>query len=148
MKCVICEKEAEYVKDGMSLCEKHFKAQKVGDKEIDLVKIQIYTDSCHAKVTTLLGFMIAYFVGLSAIFYGVLYQAINATSTVSFWISVNTWSYGMIVTVIGTFIIGFVTLFIYRGDIKAISRMIEDVKAGKELPPLDRIGRKVKPEKQ
>jgi hypothetical protein len=25
LKCVFCEKEAEYVKDGMSLCENHFK---------------------------------------------------------------------------------------------------------------------------
>jgi hypothetical protein len=52
LKCVFCEKEAEYVKDGKSLCENHFKqylqkmeclskAQQVENRETDTLQIKL-----------------------------------------------------------------------------------------------------------
>jgi uncharacterized membrane protein len=52
LKCVYCEKEAKYVKDGMSFCEDHFKqylqkmdcstkTQQAKNRDIELQKIQV-----------------------------------------------------------------------------------------------------------
>lgn len=125
-------------------------AKKMDDRtfQSEMAKIQIYSDFCHVRVTSLLGFIVAYFIGSIAIFSGVLYQAINATNPLSISISVNTWYYGLATTVIVTLVIGFITFCIYRNDIKTISKMIEDVKGGKELKPLERIRQEDKPEKR
>lgn len=73
MKCVICRKEAQFVQSGMSLCEEHFKAQQVGDKEIDLLKIQICADRCHTILT--IGFSLGFVaLGFWGIFATVFYQ--------------------------------------------------------------------------
>jgi hypothetical protein len=136
IKCVLCGAEAEYIKDGMSLCEKHFKAQQIGDKEIDLVKIQIYADKCHTFLTAFLslGFVV---LGLWAVFATLYYQGLFAFN----FPFINAGYLGMGVISILAFIVFWISFTTYNRDSRKISKMIEAVKKGEQLPALDKLGK-------
>jgi len=134
MKCVICGEKAEYVQSGMSLCEKHFKAQQVGDKEIDLMKIQVYANRCHTFLTVGLSFAFVVF-GLFAVFATLYYQSLMAFN----FYFVNVYNVGMAV-ISSLFVITFwIFLRKYRRDFRRISRMINTVQKGRHLPDLDKL---------
>jgi hypothetical protein len=109
--------------------------RKRASKTIDLLKIQIYADRSHTKLTSLLSFLFAYFIGLMVLFYTVLYQGLGPSP-------VTTWVVGLIGTAVST--IGFLiyVLWDYYEDVRAISRMIEAVREGKPLPELEKLSRK------
>jgi hypothetical protein len=134
LKCVLCGMEAEYVRDGMSLCEKHFKAQQIGDKEIDLVKIQTYADRCHTILTIGLSFAFVVF-SLFAVFATLYYQSLMAFN----FYFVNVYNVGMTV-VSSLFVITYWIFFRkYRKDFRRISRMLNAVQKGEHLPDLDKL---------
>jgi hypothetical protein len=134
LKCVICGKEAQYVLSGMSLCEEHFKAQQVGDKDIDLMKIQIYADKCHTFLTVRLSLCFVV-LGLWAVFATVYYQGL---STFNFPFVYAGWI-GMGVILVIALIASFVYWAMYFKDFRRISNMIEAVKKGASLPTLDKL---------
>jgi hypothetical protein len=115
------------------------KTEKESNRDIDLVKIQIHADRCHAVLTSALSFIFVFF-SLVVIFYGVLYQNVNFTSVTAFLTAFNIWYVGTF-TIIGvTLIFLFVVRKNYLKNIRAISDMMEAVKEGKDLPPLDELG--------
>jgi hypothetical protein len=75
MKCVVCGDEAEHVQFGMSICEKHFKAESVGNRDVDLVKVKIFADKCHTFFTSRLSVILVVF-SLVGVFYGLYFQGI------------------------------------------------------------------------
>jgi uncharacterized membrane protein YkgB len=107
----------------------HRKTEKPDNQSIDLMKVQIYADRCHAKFTSLLSFVFGYFLTLIVLFYSVLYQNLGPSP-------VTTWEVGLISTMVSTF--GFLAyiLWDYSKDVKAISEMMETVEQGKRLPKL------------
>ena len=134
MKCVICGMKADYVKDGMSLCEKHFKAQQIGDKEIDLVKIQIYADKLHTFLT-IQASVVFVALGLFGIFITLYYQSLMELN----FYFVNVYNVGM--TVIAVLAICAFDIFMrrYHKNFERISRMIGVVQKGEQLPDLDKL---------
>jgi hypothetical protein len=133
IKCVLCGEEAEYVKDGMSLCEMHF-TQQVGNKDIDLMKIQIYAHKCQTflAVRLSLGFVV---LGLWSVFAAVYYQSLS-TFNLPFihagWVGM-----GVILTI--TLIAFGIFWLMYYKDSRRISQMIEVVRKGVPLPALDKL---------
>lgn len=136
MKCVLCEKEAEYVQSGMSLCEKHFKAhQTASDRDIDLMKIQIYADRCHTFFTVgcTLAFVVLGFWGVFATVYYQGWSSLKISDVYVGWIGMTTM---LIVTVVA------LGIFRIRYDraCSRISKMLEKVKKGELLATLDELG--------
>jgi hypothetical protein len=134
MKCVTCGEEAEYVQSGMSLCEKHFKTQQVENRDVDLVKVQIYADSCHAFLTSRLSFLFVVF-SLVGVFYGLYYQGLFESNILK--------------QLTGLLLVGLIlVLFVFQSirekqrydkDWKRIAGILEAVNKGKGLPPLDKL---------
>jgi hypothetical protein len=134
LKCVLCGMEAEYVRDGMSLCEEHFKAQQIGDKEIDLLKIQIFADRCHTSL--MLGFSLGFvYLGLWGVYATVFYQGWS-TFKIS---DVNVGWIGMAVMLVLAIIILWVSRRRYDRWYNRISKLINAVQKGKHLPDLDKL---------
>ena len=136
MKCVLCGKEAQYVQSGMSLCEEHFKARQIGNTEIDLLKIQIQTDKFHTLFTSSLSLIFAFF-GIIAVFLGLYYQGLVSGNFVTFLA-------GAIGTagILGlTFGFLYLTRRDYSKNLKTVSAMIEAVKKGEQLQPLDKLNK-------
>jgi FtsH-binding integral membrane protein len=105
------------------------------NKTLDLLKIQIYADRSHTKLTSLLSFIFAYSIGLTVLFYTVLYQGLGPNPGM-------TWLAGFIGTWISTLaFLGYI-LRDNNKDMKAISRMIEAIKDGKPLPEFEKLSRK------
>jgi len=112
----------------------------MNDKEIELLKIQIHADRCHAVLTSALSFIFVFF-SLVVIFYGVLYQNLNFTSITAFLTAFNIWYIGTFTITGVTIIFLFVVRNSYLKNIKAISEMIEAVKEGRELPKLEELSK-------
>jgi len=134
LKCVLCGMEAEYVRDGMSLCEEHFKAQQVGDKGIDLMKIQIYADKCHTSLT--LGFSFGFVVfGLWGIYATVFYQGWSTFKISEIYVG---WIGMMVMLMVAVIVFGIARIR-YDRWYSRISKIINDVQKGKHLPDLDKL---------
>lgn len=113
------------------------KTEKPDNQSIDLMKVQIYADRCHAKFTSILSFVFGYFLALLVVFYSVLYQNLGPNP-------VTTWGVGLIGTIVSTF--GFLAYILkdYSKDFKAISDMVETIKEGKPLPKLSELSSRKK----
>jgi len=101
------------------------------DKDIDLVKVQMCADFSHANFSALLSFVFGYFIALIILSTTILFQNYPFSQLV--------WLVGMIGAFIST--IGFLALITwdYMRDIKTISKMIEAIKEGKQLPRLSEL---------
>ena len=106
------------------------------NKTSDLLKIQIYADRSHTKLTALLSFIFAYFIGLMVLFYTVFYQGLGPNP-------VTIWVVGLIGTWVSTVASLAYVLWDYSKDMKAISRMIETVNKRKPLPEFAKLSRKM-----
>lgn len=139
LKCVLCGMEAEYVQSGMSLCKEHFKSQQVENRNVDLIKIQIYADKCHTVFASRLSFLFVVF-SLVGVFYGLFYQGLFTSNFQMMFV-------GLVAIV--TIIIA-VIIYVdrerrkYSENWKAISNMIEKVKKGESLSVLDELDEKRK----
>lgn len=109
--------------------------QKKTKIDIELMKVQIYSDRCHVKLTLLLSFVLTFFVSFSVLFYTIFYTLGNPSASII-------WQVGISVIAISTFIFLVVILWDSLKDIKTVSAMIEMVKEGKPLPKLEDISRK------
>jgi uncharacterized membrane protein len=87
------------------------------------------------KLTSLLSFIFAYFIGLTVLFYTVFYQSLGPSP-------VTTWVVGLIGTAVSTIAFLVWVLWDYSKDFRAISQMIEAVEKRKPLPELEKLSRK------
>ena len=102
------------------------------NKTIDLLKVQIYADRIHTKLTSMLSFIFAYSIGLTVLFYTVFYQGLGPNPGM-------TWLVGFVGTWISTLAFSGYILRDNHKYMKAISRMIEAIKEGKPLPELEKL---------
>ena len=99
-----------------------------------MLKIQIYTDRCHALFTSALSFGIAFF-SLVAVFYAVFYQGATSQN-----LSLIATGYIGIMAITGLSVIIFYVLRQrYEGITQKISDLIKTVGEGKKLPDLDQL---------
>jgi uncharacterized membrane protein len=136
MKCILCEKEAQYIQSGMSLCEEHFKAKQLGSTETELLKIQIQTDKFHTLLTSTLSFILAFFSTI-AVFIGLYYEGLIMPNFNIFLAGLT----GTIVILALTFAFLVDVRKSYSKDLEKVSKMIEAVKKGEQLPPLDKLNK-------
>jgi TRAP-type C4-dicarboxylate transport system permease small subunit len=120
----------------MSLCEEHFKAQQVGDKDIDLMKIQIYADKCHTVFTIgcSLGFVALGFWGIFATVYYQGWSSFKISDIYVGWIGMTA------MLMLTVFTLGVFRIRYDRGHSR-ISKMIEAVKKGEQLPAFDKLNK-------
>lgn len=120
----------------MSKEKQHREFRKI-DRNVELLKVQIYAQHSHAKLTSVLSFIFVFFISFSVLFYTILFGNLGPTP-------ILTWQIGL--TALLVFTIGslVVILWSYTEDFKKISNMIEIVKEGKELPKLEKLGRQRK----
>jgi len=100
------------------------------DKEIELMKIQIFSERCHARLTTQVTNTYAIFIGFVVFFYTLFYE--NVIPLLGFIIGLTTF---LACTVYETYHVRQV----FKRDVKKISDMIVAVKEGKELPTLEKL---------
>jgi predicted histidine transporter YuiF (NhaC family) len=98
------------------------------NNDLELLKIQIYSERAHSRLTSQVTNIYAIFIGFIAFFYTLFYE--NVLPIFGFTI-------GLAIFVIGTIYETYHIRQVFKRDIKKISDMIETVKKGKELPKLE-----------
>lgn len=98
------------------------------DKSLDLVKIQIFSERAHSKLTTQITNTYAVLVGFVVLFYTLFYE--NVIPPTGFIL-------GLAMFLAGTVYWIYHARRVFKKDVKRISDMIEVVKGGKELPRLE-----------
>ncbi len=98
------------------------------DYSLELLKIQIFSERAHQRLTTQVTNLYAIFVAFVAFFYTLFYE--NVIPLFGFVI-------GLIIFLAGTVYNTYHVRHIFKRDVKKISDMIESVKKGKELPKLE-----------
>ena len=117
----------------MSEKERH-KERRETLRDIDLLKVKVYADQRHAIFTLLTSFILAFFITVSVFLYTLFYQGL---------IFLDAWIGGLILVWCFTIVSLYVVInLVYKSDFKRISDMIEMIKQGKELPILEKLGRK------
>lgn len=110
------------------------------DREIELLKVQIYADRCHNRFISLLTIPWAFFISFSIVFF-TLY--LENTISLRVFLALE--------ILVGVFLLyeSYTTRKDYKKGLKNVSEMIEIVKEGKELPRLEdlkNIGKDIKNE--
>jgi hypothetical protein len=138
------EKSEKEVTDKLDNTESE-KTKRLNDREfqLDLMKIQIYADRCHTILSSALSFVFVFF-SLIVIFYAVLYQSGNFESIPAFIKAFQTWLVGTFFISAFTLIFLTIVLWRYSGTYEEISKMLEQVRKGKELPELIKMPLKKK----
>jgi hypothetical protein len=138
------EKSEKEVTDKLDNTESE-KTKRLNDREfqLDLMKIQIYADRCHTILSSALSFVFVSF-SLIVIFYAVLYQSGNFESLPAFIKAFQTWLVGTFFISAFTLIFLTIVLWRYSGTYEEISKMLEQVRKGKELPELIKMPLKKK----
>jgi len=104
------------------------------DKDIELLKIQYYSNHCHTIFTSRLSFGLALFIALSLALCAVIWQGLSANS-------ILLGGFGFIIVLVLTVAYLGTIRRDYDESFKYISDMIETVKQGKELPKLEDLGK-------
>lgn len=97
-------------------------------RDVDLLKVKIYSDHCHARITTSLSIIFAIYIGLWVLG-GTLF--FEQTIPRELW-----YLMGMILTIAVILLLGYI-LQRDRKEFKNISDMIETIRQGNELPKLE-----------
>lgn len=98
------------------------------DNSIELLKIQIFSERAHQRLTTQVTNTYAIFIGFLVFFYTLFYENV---------IPLHGFIIGLSIFLAGTVYETYHVRQIFKRDIKKISGMIETVKEGKELPILE-----------
>ena len=98
------------------------------DSSIELLKIQIFSERAHSRLTSQITNTYALLGGFVVLFYTLFYE--NVISLIGFVIALAVFLAGTIFEI-------YYARRIFRRDVKKISDMIEAVKGGKELPRLE-----------
>jgi predicted histidine transporter YuiF (NhaC family) len=108
--------------------EKQKESNRNSDNSLELLKIQIFSERAHQRLTTQVTNLYAIFVAFVAFFYTLFYE--NVIPLFGFVI-------GLIIFLAGTVYNTYHVRQVFKRDVKKISGMIETVKEGKELPRLE-----------
>jgi len=114
--------------EGSKLEETKTSTVKNTDNSIDLLKIQIYSERAHTRLTTQVTNTYAIFIGFVVLFYTLFYENV---------IPLFGFTTGLAIFAAGTVYETYHVRQAFRKDIKKISDMMETVKEGKELPKLE-----------
>jgi hypothetical protein len=107
------------------------KEQKTSNRDIDLVKVQIYADRVHATFTTYSSFLLALLAGGVVLSLTIRYSTIPYAEIISFSL------FGIFLFFAG---LGLKMVYQdYTENLKRVSRLIEEVKKGNEMPRLVEI---------
>lgn len=108
------------------------------DREFQLrmAKIQIYSDSCHAILSLRIAFVIV-ILGLIVIFYPFYIQATLEGNPFSLTGIVGILGSALLTVVAGVYLYDYIHK--YNRNLKRISAMIEAVRKGGDLPPLEKM---------
>lgn len=98
------------------------------DNSLELLKIQIFSERAHQRLTTQVTNVYAFIIGFVVFFYTLFYE--NVISLFGFII-------GLTIFLAGTVYETYHVRQVFKRDVKKISGMIETVKEGKELPRLE-----------
>ena len=98
------------------------------DNSIKLLKIQIFSERAHSRLTTQVTNSYAILIGFVAFFYTLFYENV---------LSLSGFTIGLTVFLAGTVYETYHVRQVFKRDVKKISDMIEKVKEGKELPRLE-----------
>ncbi len=112
--------------------EKQKKQIRNPDNSLELLKIQIYSERAHQRLTTQITNSYGVFIGFLVFFYTLFYE--NVIPLLGFIIGLSTFMAGMVYET-------FHVYHVFKRDVKKISDMIESVKKGKELPRLEDLVR-------
>jgi hypothetical protein len=96
--------------------------------DLELLKIQIFSERAHTRLTTQVTNTYAIFLGFVGFFYTLFYE--NVIPTFGF-------LFGFIVFLAGTLYETYHVRQVFKRDVEKISEMIEVVKKGQELPRLE-----------
>ena len=100
------------------------------DNSFELVKIQIYSERAHSRLTSQITNTYAVFIGFLVFFYTLFYE--NVVPMLGF-------TFGLAIFLAGTVLETYHVRQVFRRDIKKISDMIETVKKGNQLPKLEEL---------
>ena len=112
----------------MTLEEKQSDRIRGQDGSIELLKIQIFSERAHSRLTSQITNTYALLVGFVVLFYTLFYE--NVIPLTGFLV-------GLTIFLVGTIFEVYYARRIFKRDVKRISDMIEAVKSGKELPRLE-----------
>ena len=98
------------------------------DISIELLKIQIFSERAHSRLTSQITNTYALLAGFVVLFYTLFYE--NVITLTGFII-------GLTMFLAGTIFETYYARRVFKRDVKRISDMIEAVKGGKELPRLE-----------
>ena len=98
--------------------------------DVELLKIQIFSERAHAKLSTQVSNTYAIFVGFVAFFYTLFYENV---------IPVYGFTIGLAIFFAGTVYETYHVRQVFKKDIKKISDMMETVREGRELPKLEEL---------
>ena len=98
------------------------------DQSIELLKIQIFSERAHQRLTSQVTNTYAIFIGFVVFFYTLFYE--NVIPLLGFII-------GLTIFLAGTVYETYHVRQVFKRDVKKISDMMETVKEGKELPRLE-----------
>ena len=110
------------------------RVQQAENRDLQLLKIQIYSDRSHTQLTIGASLALVIF-SLISIFYALYYESLM-TSNVPFAIAAD---FGIVVIVILAILAARLFVRKYQKDFQSISDMIEAVKKGEELLSLDEL---------
>jgi len=104
-------------------------------RDADLLKVQVYSDHCLAKLASYLSFVFALLIGGLIIFYTMFYEHL---------FSPVEWGFSVIIITSSAFILIIPIGRTYRKEFQNISDMIETIRQGKELSKLEELGKRKK----
>ncbi len=100
------------------------------NRDIDLVKIQIFSERAHSRLTSQITNTYAIFIGFVVFFYTLFYENV---------VPIYGFSIGLAIFLAGTLLQTYHVRRVFKRDIKKISDMIETVKKGNQLPRLEEL---------
>jgi len=98
------------------------------NNSVELLKIQIFSERAHQRLTTQVTNIYAIFIGFVVFFYTLFYENV---------IPLQGFTIGLTIFLAGTVYETYHVRQVFKRDVKKISGMIETVKEGKELPRLE-----------
>ncbi len=98
------------------------------NRDLDLVKIQIFSEHAHSRMTSQITNTYALFIGFVAFFYTLYYE--NVVPLFGFIV-------GLAIFLAGTVYETYHVRQVFKGNVKKTSGMIESVKKEQELPNLE-----------
>jgi len=112
------------------LQEREGEKSKNVDKNLELVKIQVFSERTHARLAYTVSTTYTILIGFVVVFFTLFYQKV---------LSLEAFGVSIVPLLAGTIYEIYRLRRGYRRELKEISDMIETVKEGKELPRLEEL---------